>query len=86
MAQKLMICEVLQKTHSAKTKAEKIKILRDNNSQALRTLFIINFDSSVVPRVPLGEDVPYTPNEAPLGTEHTNLIVEAKKIYYFFKG
>ena len=86
MAQKLMICEVLQKTHSAKTKAEKIKILRDNNSQALRTLFIINFDSSVVPRVPLGEDVPYTPNEAPLGTEHTNLIVEAKKFYYFFKG
>lgn len=66
MAQKLMICEVLQKTHSAKTKAEKIKILRDNNSQALRTLFIINFDGSVVPRVPLGEDVPYTPNEAPL--------------------
>ena len=86
MAQKLMICEVLQKTHSAKTKAEKIKILRDNNSQALRTLFIINFDSSVVPRVPLGEDVPYTPNEAPMGTEHTNLITEAKKFYYFFKG
>ena len=84
--QKLLICEVLQKAHSAKTKAEKIKILRDNNSQALRTMFIINFDETVVPRVPLGEDVPYRPNEAPMGTEHTNLLNEAKKVYYYFKG
>ena len=84
--QKLLICEVLQKAHSAKTKAGKIKILRDNNSQALRTMFIINFDDTVVPRVPLGEDVPYRPNEAPMGTEHTNLLNEAKKVYYYFKG
>ena len=83
---KLLICEILQKTHSAKTKAEKVKILRNNNSQALRTIFIINFDESVVPRVPLGEDIPYTPNEAPMGTEHTNLLVEAKNAYYYFKG
>jgi hypothetical protein len=83
---KLLISEVLQKAHSAKTKAEKIKILQDNNTPALRTIFIINFDESVVPRVPLGEDVPYRPNDAPKGTEHTILEQEYKKLYRFFKG
>ena len=31
-------------------------------------------------------DVPYTPNEAPLGTEHTVLTQEAKRLYLFTKG
>ena len=83
---RLMISEVLQKAHNAKTKAAKIKILQDNNTQTLRSLFVINFDESIVPRVPLGEDVPYRPNEAPKGTEHTLLEQEGKKLYRFFKG
>ena len=81
-----MISEVLQKAHNAKTKAAKIKILQENNTQTLRSVFIINFDETVVPRVPLGEDVPYRPNEAPKGTEHTLLEKEGKKLYRFFKG
>jgi len=83
---KLMISEVLQKAHNAKTKQEKIKILRDNNSSALRTIFIMNYDDSLKPRVPLGEDVPYKPNDAPQGTEHTVLETQASKFYYYFKG
>ncbi len=83
---KLMISEVLQKAHNAKTKAAKIKILQENNTQTLRSVFIINFDETVVPRVPLGEDVPYRPNEAPKGTEHTLLEKEGKKLYRFFRG
>lgn len=83
---RLMISEVLQKAHNAKTKAQKVKILQDNNTQTLRSLFIINFDETIVPRVPLGEDVPYRPNEAPKGTEHTLLEQEGKKLYRFFKG
>lgn len=82
---KLMISEVLQKAHNAKTKAEKIKILQENNSQTLRSIFIINFDDSVVSRLPAGE-VPYTPNDAPKGTEHTLLEKEGSKLYYYFKG
>ena len=82
---KLLISEVLQKAHNAKTKAEKIKILQENNSQALRSLFIWNYDDSVISIIPEGE-VPYTPNEAPKGTEHTLLEKEGKKLYYFFKG
>lgn len=81
-----MISEVLQKAHNAKTKAQKIKILQDNNTPALRSIFVINFDDSLEARVPLGEDVPYRKNDAPKGTEHTLLEKESKKLYRFFKG
>ena len=40
---KLMISEVLRKAHNAKTKAAKIKILQDNSTQTLRSMFIMNF-------------------------------------------
>ena len=83
---KLMISEVLRKAHNAKTKAAKIKILQENNTQTLRSIFIINFDDSLVPRIPMGEDIPYTPNDAPKGTEHTLLEKEGSKLYYYFKG
>ena len=83
---RLMISEVLQKAHNAKTKAQKIKILQDNNTPGLRSIFIVNFDESLQPRVPLGEDVPYRKNDAPKGTEHTLLEKESKKLYRFFKG
>lgn len=79
---RLLISEILQKASNAKTKTEKIKILQDNNSQTLRSIFIWNYDESVVSLVPEGE-VPYTPNEAPIGTEHTLLEQESKRFYYF---
>jgi hypothetical protein len=82
---RLLLSEVLQKVSNAKTKAEKIKILHDNNTQGLRSLLIWNYDDSVVSLVPEGE-VPYTPNEAPAGTEHTVLEKESRKLYYFIKG
>ena len=82
---KLTIAEILQKAHNAKTKSQKVKILQENNSQALRSLFIWNYDDSVVSALPEG-DVPYRPNPAPMGTEHTLLEKEARKFYYFIKG
>ena len=82
---KLLISEVLQKAHSAKTKAQKVKILQDNNTNALRSVLIANFDESVQSLLPDGE-VPYQKNDAPLGTEHTVLEQEYRKLYLFFKG
>jgi hypothetical protein len=82
---KLMISEILQKAHNAKTKTEKVKILQQNNSQTLRSLFIWNFDDSVQSVLPDGE-VPYAKNPAPQGTEHTRLETEGRKLYYFVKG
>jgi len=82
---KLLMHEVLQKVSNAKTKKEKIALLHKFNTQALRSLFIINFDESVVSMLPPG-DVPYTPNTAPEGTEHTMLEKEARLLHHFFKG
>lgn len=82
---RLLLSEVMQKVSNAKTKAEKIKILQDNNTQALRSILIWNYDDSVVSLIPEGE-VPFRPNEAPAGTEHTVLEKEARKLYYFIKG
>tara|TARA_B100000427_G_scaffold35500_1_gene25766 strand:- start:698 stop:1165 length:468 start_codon:yes stop_codon:yes gene_type:complete len=82
---RLLISEILRKVSNAKTKAEKIKILRTNNSQALRSLLIWNFDESVISMLPEGE-VPYTPNDAPVGTDHTRLEQEYKGFYRFVKG
>ena len=82
---KLLISEVLQKAHSAKTKAQKVKILQDNNTNALRSILIANFDESVQSLLPEGS-VPYEKNDAPVGTEHTVLEQEYRKLYLFFKG
>ena len=79
---RLLISEVLQKVSNAKTKAEKIKLLHEYNTQTLRSILIWNFDETVKSLLPDGE-VPYTPNEAPAGTEHTLLEQESKRFYYF---
>lgn len=80
-----LISEVLRKANNAKTKEEKKKILLQNNTQVLRSLFIWNFDESVVSMLPEGE-VPYTPNPAPEGTDHLLLENEGKKMFHFVKG
>ena len=82
---KLLISEVLQKVHSAKTKAQKVKILQDNNTNALRSVLIANFDESVQSLLPEGE-VPYQKNDAPVGTEHTVLESESNKLWHFIVG
>jgi hypothetical protein len=82
---KLLMNEVLQKVSNAKTKAQKIKLLQEYNSPALRAILIANFDESVVSMLPEG-DVPYEKNAAPEDTEHTKLVHEYRKLYLFFKG
>jgi len=82
---KLLMHEVLQKVSNAKTKAQKVKLLEEYNTPALRAILIANFDESVISMLPDGE-VPYKKNEAPEGTEHTILAQEYRKLYLFFKG
>jgi hypothetical protein len=82
---KLLISEVLQKVSNAKTKAEKIELLHQHNSNALRAILIANFDESIISLLPEGE-VPFEANDAPKGTEHTVLEKEYRKLYLFFKG
>ena len=82
---KLLMHEVLQKVSNAKTKAQKVKLLEQYNTPALRAILIANFDESVISMLPDGE-VPYKKNDAPEDTEHTKLAHEYRKLYLFFKG
>lgn len=82
---RLLLSEILRKVSNAKTKAEKINLLRKHNTPALRQLMIINFDDSVISLLPEG-DVPFTPNDAPAGTDHTRLEQQYRGLYRFFKG
>lgn len=81
----LLLNEVLQKVSNAKTKAQKVKLLQQHNTPALRQILIANFDDSVISMLPEG-DVPFEQNDVPEETEHTKLIHEYRKLYLFFKG
>ena len=80
-----LFSEVLDKVGKAKTKAQKVKILRENNTDSLRMVLKASFDPNIQWVLPEGT-VPYTPNESPEGTEHTMLAMEAKKLWHFIRG
>ena len=80
-----LFSEVLDKVAKLKTKDEKIAHLRKYNTEALRMVIKSSFDPKIEWSLPEGE-VPYTPAEAPEGTEHNVLAHEARKLYHFIKG
>ena len=80
-----LLTETFMKVHNAKTKSEKIKILKDNDSVALRSVCKWSFDPSIESELPDGAP-PFIPNEAPEGTEHTRISTEYKMFYNFIKG
>ena len=80
-----LFSEIAAKVNNAKDKPRKLKVLQDNDSVALRQVLKGAFDPNVVWELPMG-DVPYTVNDAPIGTEHTVLSQEAKRLYLFTKG
>lgn len=82
---KLLISEVLQKVSNAKTKPQKIKILEEHNTPALRAILIANYDESIISMLPEGM-VPFEANDAPKGTDHTVLEKEYRRLYLFFQG
>lgn len=82
---KLLISEVLQKVSNAKTKSQKVKLLQQYNTNALRSILIANYDESIISMIPEGE-VPYIPNDAPKGTDHSVLEKEYRRLYLFFQG
>ena len=81
----VMMSEIATKINNAKDKPRKLKVLKDNDSVALRQVLKGAFDPKIEWLLPMG-DVPYTPNDAPVGTEHTMLRQEAKRLYLFTKG
>lgn len=79
------IHEILELADSQRTKAKRVEILKEYESDALKALLIWNFDDSVISLLPQGH-VPYKENEVPVGTDHTSLRREYRQLYHFVKG
>ncbi len=77
--------EILELASKQRSKAKKVEILQEYSTDALKSLFIWNFDDTVISVLPEG-DVPYKENEVPIGTDHTSLRREWKHLYNFVKG
>ena len=77
--------EILELVDEQKTDEKKIAILKEYECDILKSLFIWNFDDSVISLLP-PVTVPYKPNENPLGTDHSSLRREQRSLYNFVKG
>ena len=80
-----LFSEILGKVSKLKTKKEKVAHLQQYNTDSLRMVIKASFDPKVKWALPFGE-VPYRPNDAPEGTEHSMLSYEARKLYHFIEG
>ena len=74
----LLICEILDKVSKLKTKKEKVSWLKEHNSDGLRMVIKSSFDPTIKWLLPKG-NVPFSRNDAPEGTEHTDLHMESRK-------
>ena len=77
--------EIFTKINNAKDKPKKIEVLRKYDTPGMRMVLKGAFDPNIKWDLPPGIP-PYIENEAPAGTEHTYLEVEARRLYNFAKG
>lgn len=82
-AKRLEVYEVLEKVTKAKTKKERVEILKANEAISLRDVLRGTFDESIQWNLPEGEP-PYTPNK-PESTPST-LHRQHRNFKYFVKG
>ena len=80
-----LFSEIATKINNAKDKPRKLKVLQEHDSVPLRQVLKGAFHPDIEWLLPPG-DVPYEANDAPIGTEHTLLSQEAKRLYLFTKG
>ena len=80
-----LMSEIFLKINNAKDKPKKIAILKQYESEPLKMILKGAFDPKIEWDLPEGIP-PYIENEAPVGTEHTLLQNEAKRLWHFVKG
>ena len=78
-----LIFEIIEETQKAKSKADKIKVLKDNESWGLKDVLRGSYDSTVVWNLPEGKP-PFTPN-LPQSTP-SDLQRKNTQFKYFVKG
>ncbi len=81
---KTLISEVLQRVSNAKTKAKKVEILREYETDALRKVLLCNFSDTIEFMFPVGK-TPYKPYETPKGHQHQMLVSEHRQMEKFIK-
>jgi hypothetical protein len=81
----LYIHEVLELAAAAKTKEEKIKILKEHETIALKSILRGAMDSLIVFTLPEGTP-PYNAEHTPDGYSKSSIHRQAKKFTYFVKG
>jgi hypothetical protein len=84
-AGKELFSEIFTKINNAKDKPKKIEVLRQHDTPGMRMVLKGAFDPKIEWDLPPGTP-PYIANEAPAGTQHTYLDIEAKRLYNFAKG
>ena len=77
--------EILDLVSKQRSRAKKVEVLKEYETDALKSILIWNFDESVISVLPAGE-VPYEKNDVPVGTDHTSLRKEWKNLYHFVQG
>lgn len=78
---KLTITEILDKIEKASTKQEKIALFKQFETNCMRGLMRINFDTTVSMNLP-DTDPPYKKiTDKPLGMDHSLLEIEYRKFY-----
>jgi hypothetical protein len=81
----LSIAEIVGKLKSAKTKTERLEILKKNDCAALRGIIRMNFDESLVLALPGGRP-PFKQATVPDGFGKTTLKASAKGWYVFIEA
>ena len=74
--------EIFTKVNNAKDKPKKVAVLKHYRSPALEYFLMAAFNPKITWLLPEGI-VPYMPNEAPDGTEHTRLSYEGMKLFHY---
>jgi|TARA_B100000085_G_scaffold262689_1_gene268080 hypothetical protein len=77
------VYEVIEEARKKRSKDEKVKVLRENESWALKDILKGTFDDSIKWNLPAGTP-PYKANEP--HSAPGNLLRENKKFAYFVKG
>lgn len=77
----LLQSEILDLADKAKTRQEKVKVLKQHETPVLRALMRINFDPTVKMDLPEGEPPFNKEAGRPIGYQQTNLINEYRRFY-----
>jgi hypothetical protein len=74
-----LLHEIFTQVNNAKDKPKKVAVLKKYDTPQLRAILKATFDPAIDWMLPEG-DVPFIPNDAPEGTEHTRLEHETRTL------